>query len=81
MSLGTGSDRDEALRRAVCITAGVIVAKQLVAAPANVLTPGAFFIVDFSWLAQYAGRISEAKHALEYLISRNLKSVKMGVRI
>lgn len=41
MSLGTGSDRDEALRRAVCITAGVIVAKQLVAAPANVLTPGA----------------------------------------
>ena len=40
MSLGTGSDRDEALRRAVCITAGVIVAKQLVAAPANVLTPG-----------------------------------------
>lgn len=41
MSLGTGRDRDEALRRAVCITAGVIVAKQLVAAPANVLTPGA----------------------------------------
>lgn len=41
MSLGTGSDRDEALRRAVCITAGVIVTKQLVAAPANVLTPGA----------------------------------------
>lgn len=40
MSLGTGTDRDEALRRAVCITAGVIVAKQLVAAPANVLTPG-----------------------------------------
>jgi hypothetical protein len=54
MSLGTGSDRDEALRRAVCITAGVIVTKQLVAAPANVLTPGACAFPHFCFLLDFS---------------------------
>ena len=43
ISLGTGGERDEALATAVSTTAGVIIAKQLVAAPANVMTPGFLF--------------------------------------
>lgn len=41
LSLGSGTSRARAVRQAVAIASGVVVAKQLVAAPANVLTPGA----------------------------------------